>query len=288
MPAVKVTYFFEEGQNGWTETWGISVSSVGTAVAAADALGATLATFRSTFTVCLSYRVGLAAYPSNRQVIHNIVNVNGVRGTGNVPPGPDPAPVGALCTVNYGAGQSRSIILRGLADEDVNRDQLSGDPQFTPQLMNAIQALQNQLTDNNWGFLVPDPAFPWTPVSSIQTDPVIAGRWNIFLLPGFTAPAAGAPIAFKGVNRKQFPWWTGKFLAIAPANLPVPVFSIDFPAGLSPALSGGFDVSRLYWRNFQYTVSPVNTVVLNDFRARKTGRPINLTRGRARGLRYRR
>lgn len=230
-----------------------------------------------------------ASYPQPHITQRFAIGSSGTRGGGGVAPaGAAVAPDAMLADVTYGTGQSRGILWRGMADTDVERDVDSGAPIFDPALITLTNALSAQLSADNWGFCVNDPTNAIFPVINFAPDLTLPGRWRVSTNALSTLPTVGQPVVFRGVPRAQVPWLTGKFLVRDNMSGPPQSFAIDLPAGVQPAYSGAVDVSRLTYQQFAPAVSKVTTLFPADWRTRKTGRPITLTRGRARGLRYRR
>lgn len=287
--AVQTALFsFEEGKQGWLESWSMEASSPGVVLPKAKNLAYALVQLRSTFTTITSVRVTTKALPATRLGAHASVRYVGTRPGFSTVEGPDPAPVAAQIGCQLAAGQFRSVLWRGLADSDVIRDPTTGYPTPPQDFITGIQDFVSVLVLDNWGIAQQLSTNNYVKVLDMAADPIHTGEYTIFNQNAADVPAPGAFVHFKGFKREQLPWLKGNFLAVRQVVGQTPQFNIQLPESVQPAISGGINVQSMYFQVKGWSANPVISMGFQDYRSRKTGRPTALTRGRSRGLHYRR
>lgn len=288
MPLGSAIFTFEQGKQGWTETWSREFGTVPDFLNRAQTLSGFLIDFRSSLTVLRSVRVITVGVPRPRIGDYATFNITGSRPGGTAPTGPDPVQSACLVRCNTTGGGARSVLLRGMSDDDVVRDPNTGRSLFRADWLQDLAAMANQLFLDNWGFLTYDPALPWTAITAMNPDPVTPGRWILTPIAGSPEVTAGVYVHFRGVPKLQLPWLKGNFLVKASTPDPNNTFSIDTKPIYQPSISGKIDTTRMFYRGAGWVSNIVDNLQALEWRKRATGRPTLITRGREPGLHWRR
>jgi hypothetical protein len=282
MPAFRATYFYNQFNQGWTETWYLTEANITNAVTAADQLCVNLVAPRSQHTILLGYRISQVDPPLPRKGVHVSRNLPGSR--------PDPVvgvenedlvSVAALFSAFFIDLSHRVVMLRGLADPDTGRNPVTGVGQLAPACLALFNLLEAQLAAQTAQIRrYSNAPTDGVAVTKVQADPA-NGQFTQLIGPGTPPFNVGDTVHFTGVPRKDLPWlkgqWTVKASALGQMSIAYP-----FP-NLSPILP----VKLFAWPS-KYVYSSFNTWNFEDLRKRSTGRPTNLVRGRASGIRFRR
>jgi hypothetical protein len=283
MPHYRCTFYFEQFKQGWTEIWAINSDS-GITDAATKAMNIAtqgLVLPRSFDTVLTSFRLSQTDPPGIKSSLRQIVDAPGRKGSAlSTNSTPDIGGTAALVIYTMSPAISRVGLLRGLADEDTVRDQDTGQP--TPQngLRQDIINMGTVLQTNGALVQYANPAGAKYPISS--AGPATASpAWTAFVVPVGAVPAAGTIVKFGRVPKKNLPWLKGNWKVV---EADVAAFSIAFPFSLYSVTT---QTPNMYAQAITPLWSAVQSAAFADFRQRKTGRPTQLTHGKARGVRYR-
>lgn len=281
MPVFRGQFFFQEFAQGWTEEWHWGGTDITTAVSFFKSLSYALLLPRSSDTQLLALRASQVDPPVSRVTQRLPINLPGQRppkailGTG----AEDVAGTCALMSGLYNDGSNRPTMIRGLADDDVTRDPNTGAAVPSPALSAALNSLASTLASLSMAQRRQSKLAPNVPVFSVQAG-TVAGYTDL-VGPTNVSFAIGDHVKFTGVPLVVLPWLKGVWVLTATAPTLVSIaFPFNYKNPVNPIAMKCQLVSPL-WTTF-------TSWQLTDFRSRKTGRPTALTRGRARGIPYRR
>lgn len=275
----RLSFIFEYGKAGWSEQWYREAESALAATVFTPAQARNFMKIRSNGVVCRAIRANDVAQP--RVSYLNTVNWTGeALGRNDVLLG-DPAQVALLGYV-VGASQSRRpLLLRGMIDSNTERD-ITGRPVWNANFLTCIDAYVRFLTDTGMRIRVldgPNVGNPDRPVTAFSPG---TNNFNVTVAQytGLGIPQ-GSRVIFHGIDRNLFPGLTGPV-----PTLPAGADAIAIPVmWRSPAPSVPGVNARVRAVSFAYQL--VQTVIPQDVRSKKVGRPSLLSRGRRQAMRFR-
>lgn len=274
MPTYKTTFIFNEGRQGWSETWYIEPAGTGAGIIEARDLAITLSGLRKTM---LGEGAQLEALRVSDVAIRGDSLIHSFNLT--TPANPDLAADlpsnGMLARVEAGALYRRQMWLRGMRDDWIIRNIVTGQPIVPPALNNAFTAFNDELVARQWRLRCIDkeaPNFHESPVTAIAA----AGVNTALSVTGFAALVPGDEVRVRHfigpdaalLNRV----W--KVLAADAASITIP---LAFATLTNPATDLlGIVASRVI------VYKPVTTSGILRLAGRKTGRAFFVPRGRRR------
>jgi hypothetical protein len=284
MATFRVNFFFSQFKQGWTENWYIDQNTMSLAVAQASTLAPYLVAPRSIHTVLDSARVVQVNPPLPRKGTLVPLGLAGTRPDVLITLNPneqeDIVQTCAFMAAVFNDGAKRSVMLRGLSDNDVTRDALSGKGTPSPPLVNTLNTLSSALAFNNWEMRHYSPVDVPFSVYKVDADPANA-QFTRITGPGIPPFASLDTIHFTGVPLPTLPWLKGQWVVKAGTATSLSIGFV-YPLG-APVLP-----LRMFAYESIYVYTNFVSWVFRDFRSRKTGRPTVLTRGRSAGVSYRR
>jgi len=283
MPTYRGTYFFNQFNQGWTETWYTPASDISVASGIFVINAKPLVAFRHVDTLLVGVRTTQVLPIAPRITRRFSLLYNGGRGTAGLAPlgvtSEDLVGSSALMLAQFSDNTSRPYMLRGLEDQDVIRDPITGAGTPSAGLNAGIATLAKSLVNLNLGGQRQDTTIPRQAVSSIQLS-ATPGQTQLFG-PSNANFTVGDVVHFTGVPTVQTPWLKGKWSVIAVTANSI---SINYPYNLAAPVSP----TSMFAQKVQYLYPGFLLWQFEDFRQRKTGRPTTLTRGRSRGIPFRR
>lgn len=279
MAVFKGVYFFSQFKQGWTETYFKEGASLAEVQIPFVKLGNYITLMRAVQTTCDAVRMTLDQPPGSR--VSKLVPI-GIPGS-RVPGGGTEAEdiVGASELVRIGAvdGSSQPHMIRGLLDTDVVRRSTDGLAQPSGQLVTANNFFFSALQTLQFAVRRYDRTQPRIFVTAVGATTV----------PGFTSigVSAGHPftigmtVRFNGVPLTKLPWLKGLWTVVG-------VGPTYFNIGFNYPLAAPLTPSQMYAIPVVYTYPLIASLDFLDFRTRKTGRPTAVSRGRSRGVPFRR
>jgi hypothetical protein len=284
----KVTYLFQYGIQGYSESWYTSLSGSAPLIAAEYALPSVIGPYtimKGGNTIVQAVRVSDLSTPRNaflQQMGGSVVsyqsrslNSGGIAGD-------------SLLTDLFGSSNGRrSFLYRGLGENlsDFDND---GNALFSATFQFFFTQWLTFISQNNRfqiRFQTPPGVPPATnvPMPIVSVGPNVTSPQqsviNVVLPAGYTPPPFGR-IVVHGLPRRLFPGWTGSIPYSYAANqLFVPIIW-NYSAGLYAPAKASAVVSL-----FGYNT--IGGGEYRDFRTRKVGRPFGAARGRRSGVRYR-
>lgn len=270
----KATFIFNEGRQGWSETWYSSGATTGATIN--DVYGDAVA-----LSILRKQMLGEGATLEALRV-SDIAIRGDSRFTEFFIPTPanqdlaaDLPSNGMLARVEAGALYRRQMWLRGMRDEWIVRNIVTGVPIIPPALLAAFQAFNDELVARQWQLRVIDkspPNFFDNPVTAIAADGILT-RFTVL---GFGAIPIGAEVRSHN--------WTGpdkaalnKVFKVVSADAIGVTINLAFATLTNPALDlTGMLASRIIvYKNI--TRSEILRLA-----ARQTGRAFFVPRGRRR------
>lgn len=255
-PIWRVTFFFAEGENGWSE----SVHS-------------TLGAFSGVLAAVFKYITArMSCCPSSVFLTHVRISDDNVFRDVYLDPVALPAP-GTY--IGGGPGDSpwtaldvrmtatpvvqRSLFMRGIPIGQVSGSVYQPNAKF----LAAVTAFTNQLLTNGWGIKNKDRTQQKQPIASVDNV------GNVVLTMGIAGLTVGDTVQFLGIKRSILPKRTYIVETVTSAT----VFSLRGYSG-PPIVGVGFV------RKIVLLVLPLDNVVVDNTTERRVGRPFGLLRGR--------
>lgn len=284
MATFRANFFFSQFKQGWTENWYIDKTSIGGAVASSQTLAPILISPRTVHTTLDAVRVVQVNPPLPRKGVLTPLNLVGSRQDtifGTTPnEAEDVAATCAFMAASFFDGSKRSVMLRGLADNDVARDPLTGRGTPSGPLNTLLNVLSGQLFLDAWEMRHYSPVDVPFQVFKVDADPANP-QYTRITGPGVPPYAIGDTIHFTGVPLPTLPWLKGQWIVKAgSANSLSIAYVYPLGAPTTPL--------RMFAYESIYVYTPYVSWTFRDFRTRKTGRPTVLTRGRSAGVSFRR
>lgn len=279
MAFYKGTFFFREFAQGWTETYFKQGSSIDGVLAAFNDLVNGLIAIRADQVNLDSVRISQDQPFAPRVARLVRINLSGARPVSMGAEAEDVAQTCEMLNVTAADGVIRAHMLRGLFDPDVQRDPIRGSAQPSAALVFANTYLRGKLLTNQICVRHYDPTSPKIFVFAVGSATV----------PGFTSitlPAGhgfslGDRVRFLGVPLPKVPWLKGIWSVVGVGATFINIaYNYPLPAPLIP--------TSMFAVPVVFTYPTITDLSFIDFRSRKTGRPTSLTRGRSRGIPFRR
>lgn len=275
MASFRVNFFFRQFKQGWTETWYWTGTDLASAGAAAQAAVIHIMAPRSTDTVLDAFKVVQVDPPIPRVSLRIPSGQTGSRAFG----GEDVVTSSALMTANFNDNTQKPYLVRGLADGDVLRDPVTGAPTPTPNLIVTLADMATGLRAGGFTGRRQSAAFPLQIV--VQLGPNANFGFTDINVIGLVGISLFDIVHFRGVPLVQVPWLRGNWTVW---GLTATTISIQYPWKLATVIHP----SSMLVQKVGYTYPGFLGWAFQDFRSRKTGRPTSLTRGRSRGITFRR
>jgi hypothetical protein len=286
MPYFKGTYFYNMYQQGWSETWFLQSTDLSSAynVFIDTELVTALANIRSQHTVLLGVRVVQVDGPPvprvSRRGVFQRKGSRGKPGNPAFPPNADLAATAVMMNASYSDGHTIPLFLRGLADEDTIREEATGVEAISDELRALINSLGRSIAANPpFAGRKQDPDAGSGPVAGFSENPDISG--NTTVATTVVPLAAVKNVFFTGYPHATMPWLKGDWRV---SKLTALSFDINYPWNLKDTVAP----LNCAWHERKYSYPTFTKWTVNDLRTRQTGRPTNLTRGRASGIHFRR
>lgn len=278
MPANRVDFRFGLFNQGWTETLYRTDATLGQTLTAGIGLMQNFSLgFRDSRVFSEGIKASQVVPPAPRTTSRDPAAGNGGRGGFSE----DVVNTAVLVSLASAAGPRRAGLLRGLNDADTIRDPVTG--AFTPSagLLLALGFYLQALIANNWQIQYLDPSLPTIGIDSVTVSPTNPQLTQFTTLTphGFSP---GFVIYFKRVPLQTLPWLKGKWIVRTVPN--VTTFTIGYPF----PTPGAYTLARTGVRQVSYLYSPIVSTTILNLRSRKTGSGLRPTRGRARGIPFRR
>jgi hypothetical protein len=279
----RVSFIFQAGSLGWSEQWYRQWSDSLKSLALDYVQPAWVANFlapRASGVIFKALRCNDVANPRSSFLLTAGVDSGGF-GQRNLNTGEQPQ-VAALGYGVTGTGKHRPVMLRGLIDSQVNRD-ASDNWIPDPALMTALQQWANATYAKSHQVQIL--------VGPTQQNP---DRQVVQMAPSATDPGItritydsaislvqGLPIIMHQIPRGKYPGYQGPLpaLNVTATTVDVPV-EWRLPGNVAP-------LRTTTVRHVEYTYEVLIDVRFNDLRTKRTGRPINLPRGRRPAVHYR-
>lgn len=282
---LKIVHFYQQKDQGWTETYYTQDATVGS--------------FRQKIT-----RQGLEKFAGIRAPLTNFVAVRITELTGQrnsslylispAIPGnahqlnisnlgnPEPVSTDSLSIIYGQTGKSRRIAIRGIRDSDVIRD-FTGLDTVGPNWVNDFGFMVQQMV--NWGYCIrwgsypKPPGNPWFNVSSIT--PSATPGFVVVTVGGIVPPGyqSGDRVHFVGIPSRGLPLF-GSNHTVTQGGPNANQFVI--PYGIQSSIPAV--LSRMFVTIQSYAYDPISYGVFERFSERKTGRPTFVPRGRRRAV----
>jgi len=283
MAVFKGTFFLRQYKQGWTENWYVTTNDADTATDRFSLLGQPLMKPRAYTTVLDGARI-IQVDPPNPRVSRRIAGgLTGTRGAGTSATARDQADVAntaALMAGGFGEVLFRPNLIRGLWDADVGRLKDSGIGNPSPGLLSALKNLADSLVSLNAQGQKISTLAKRVNVTEINDDPALPGFTRL-IGPGIADFPVDSRVKFTGVPTKNVPWLKGLWRVVAAAAGSITIgYNYDREVGTFPG--------KMKAVQALYTYPSFTGWTFLDFRTRKTGRPFGLTRGRSRGIPFRR
>jgi len=278
MPNYKVNHFFEEFDQGWTETFYLSSSQSPQAIASySPADRDAVVGWRSPGVVFQSIRVADADNP--RTAFLFIVNQSVAPKSGV---SPDITATMALIQLNAasGAGQ-RHLWLRGLRDQDTVRDD-AGNSVPSANLVIAMNNYINLMLAKQYAIRVlrNRTVNPFIPVVSFAPQNATSTVVTLGLLAPL--PVVGDVVYFTGVPEDDLPGLRGQFRVIGQAGN-----TFTIPYRYRNQANQVIPSKPCFYRKALYDYNAIGSGRFERFGSRDTGRPTTRFRGRRRGQIFR-
>lgn len=284
--AVKASFVFKAGDNGWTETWFLPTADLATLMPTWQVAAATRAQLLGGFASIVGQR--LANEPADGTVLPAS---NIYPGTAGAPTG-GPAfvrdtPWNAISANCGGAGTRRTMWMRGVPDVGVEIDPLTGNPVQVSVITAGLAAWAALVTKNPGAYLIktrtkivipPPPAAPPAGVFGMGGLTLAAGFTDRYIIncPGHNY-TLNQVVFTKFARRGKVPWLSGSFRVLNPLPL-AGTFEILVRrrATTSPAdYEGG-----TYFCPTSYTFLPIQRVAYGRYASKRTGRILFVRPGR--------
>lgn len=272
MATFKVTFIFNEGRQGWSETWYKTPSGTGAGAIEARDSAITLAGLRK---VLLGEGAQLEAIRVSNVAIRGDSLVYAFNLT--TPSNPDRAADlpsnGMLARVEATDLYRRQMWLRGMRDEWIIRNIVTGEPIIPAALTAAFMAFNDELVARQWQLRVIDkegPNFHEAMVTAIAA----AGVYTNLAVAGFGGAAVGDEVRVHGfVGPDQV--LLNKVFKILAADADGVTIPLLFASLTNPAANiQGKVASRVI------VYKAITTSAIMRLAARKTGRAFFVPRGR--------
>jgi hypothetical protein len=192
-------------------------------------------------------------------------------------------PVSILFYVTTGGGNRRSLMLRGLIDAYIERDD-NDLPIWSGAMMRRIDAYGAALKSKSLAVRVLQPADannPDRPLVSLAPKQGDSGQTTVTYQAGVLDLVAGKPVIMHGIPRTTLPGYTGPLPCsnVTPTSFDVPVMWRS-PSVVLPVRNGSV-------RTAVYALDPILSLNAMDMRTKRTGRPTGQSRGHRSGVKYR-
>jgi hypothetical protein len=280
----KMTLFFNQYQSGFSETYYHSVDDPATlAQTVNNPFYQSAAQFRHNSVILKAARFSRVGGVRSSYLIRPSPTAQGGR-IYPLDPGPDVVSTTAVFLLSAANGIRRRVWVRGLADNDVHRDDFGNDilSPIMRQQTEAYFALLKTL-----GFQIrnvdrpPAAGLTWRQVSTVnhlfQTEP---GRCDFVLKQELPAYTAGMQISFMGIPASLPHFPRTATIINATTRDGVNNYTIAY------ALPGGVSVApkNMKVTSLSYSQASIYTSVFERFGEHKTGRPFGSLRGRSRAV----
>jgi hypothetical protein len=285
---LKVTIFYNQANQGWTETYYANGSNPASYLAglpdsfyrgmlAPRDQDVDLFAIRATFlgTPRLSYSFALSGLYGN--TVSQIVT----------PPTPDLTATDGLLKLVDGQGGSKLLYLRGLQDQDTIRSTITGASQPTANLLTNLAAYMKAVYSA--GFQIrtairpPTGGLTWFPVTSVEsfTASNAQSAVNTSLPTGFLANGP-TNLVFQNVPTDQLPGFPKTPLWLQQIGV-APPYTVVIPY-LYRANTPSVNPRKMRFCLQSWTYTNIFSWTFERFTTHKTGRPFGTPRGRARSL----
>lgn len=282
MPSFRVDFRFSLFNQGWTEILYRTDANIGLATTAGISLmqGASLG-FRDSHVVSEGIRVSQVLPRVPRITVRDPAAGNGGRMSSLASGAEDVVQTAVLSSLLAASGAQRSVLWRGLNDGDTIRDPDTGAFNPSPGLLAALGLMQRALQGGAWQIQTLDQSQPLVGLVSVTQDPTNP-QLSLFTCQFAHTFVPGDVIYFRRIPLKDLPWLKGKWVV---RTIPsATTFTVGYPFPLAGSYSFKLSsVRKVLYNYFNITSSP-----LEGLRSRKTGIGLRPTRGRARGIPFRR
>jgi len=283
MPS-KMTLFFNQYQSGWSETYYHSQDDpAALAQTINNPFYQAASQFRHNSVILRAARFSRVGGVRASFLIRPSPTAQGAR-IYPLDPGPDVVSTTAVFLLSAANGIRRRVWIRGLADNDVHRDDFGNDilspimRQQTESYFALLKTLGFQIRNVN---RPPTGGMVWRQVSTVnhlfQTQP---DRCDFVLKQELPALVSGDLISFTGIptNLPRFP--RSSMIIAATTRDGVNNYTINY------SLPGGVSVApkNLKVTSLSYSQANIYTSVFERFGEHKTGRPFGSLRGRSRAV----
>lgn len=283
---VKLTFFYNQYKQGFSETYYLNVTNPATAVTGlTDKFLTAMTQFRSLAT--LLYAVRGQQIESPFRSFTRLVR-GAFQGAVQTDPDAQPDVIATTAVLQLVSQEAtkRRLFLRGLPDDYVKRDAFGNDL-FVGTFKTQVQTMVKEMIAAQFAVRKqtrpPIGGLAYARVELLSPDPANAAFTRL-LLPvtaGFT-PVVGEKISFRGIPAERLPNFPRINTVISQA-----VVAGALTVSIRYALPGALSVNpvRMTASNIIYAYEPISEFTFERFSQHKTGSPFGRLAGRKRAVR---
>lgn len=282
--ACKVVLFFNQDDQGWTETYYHGASDPKILLNSfSDSFWNKSITFRAVGTQLFSAR-GTQLNTTQRvsySLFFQGAHIQGVEGAAGSDP--DVTATDALFTLYTSPIGSRKAYYRGLRDSDTLRD-ANGFSQPTALIARQLNTWIQALSDNKFCIRVggrpPDLGLVW--VNVVQVEPIASGPYSKVTVDAPSGLVAGvSQVQFQGVDKNLLPGFPTKAKVVGVSETS-DAHSFTVPYKFRGASNPTFPRANMRACKVAYTYTVIDDWAFEEFHTHKTGRSFGVPRGRSR------
>lgn len=283
----KVTFFFNQYQSGWSETYYVTSDDPKTF---SDSLTQTFlknsCAFRSNATFLKAVRTTRLGGARFSVLKRPYPQVQGTRGSTSS--GPDVASTDAVIALTASAGAIRRVYMRGFSDDDIFRDAFGNDT-ISDAISKGVELYVKGM--KAYGFAIryqqrpPNAGLVWQKIEQLEYNDGNKFRTKFRLFPNEPTHNLGDILTFGGIPSGSLPRWPRQLVIQAiTLNGDIRTYEVSY------ALPGGVSVfpDNMRVTKLQYAYDPIADWDFERYSEHKTGRPFGSLRGRARAVGVRR
>lgn len=281
--ALKVVFFFNAAQEGWTETY-YAVGSDPKTWAQTNLTFANLSPFiniRAGFVSFFEARVSLIGSPRKTySLVGTQLPPNPSAAFTNSPP--DVTAEDALCVLTSATGINRHLWVRGLVESEVVFDQ-AGTPTPPPLLLVELDAMFQSMVRMGLSIqnaVIPTPSSgAWFSVVSMAPSASLVPSTVLTAGPSWTPSLPYPPLYFQGIDKNMTPGFPRQLLPLFVTNISGSL-EVTVP-WLYRAASNPYSPKKMKFTPLVESYNPITSLTFERYGTRKTGRPFGVPRGRA-------
>jgi hypothetical protein len=285
MPAVKASFVFKAGDNGWTETWYLPTGDLVAVMASWQLACATRARLLGKFASIVGQRVANDPSDGMVQTASNIFP-----GTANIDAGPAlvrDTPWNAISAKCQAAGSRRTFWMRGVPDLGLVIDKDTGEQTQQAVITTGLAA---------WAALAAKPGANYlvkTRTKIVIPPPPAAAPAGVFAVGGLTLAAGftdryvvscpghnyvlGQKVFTRFARRGKIPWMKGTFTVLNPLPL---LGTFEVVVGRKATTSPADYEGGTYFLPITYAYAPITQITYGRYAQKRTGRILFVRPGR--------